>query len=338
MNILIIGKNISKTDSGDYINIALPLIELKHNIRLFDLEIDKVKNEINLNEIIGNSKPHLLFFIPVEDELCIDFITTLSKDFITLAYFYDDTWRIEYSKKWANAVNYFVTSDPNWKLNFKEYESKVIFCPFFVNCKKYSNTFSATKKFDISFVGQYHPYREWVINKLIKAGFNVNVFGHGWTPNSTISFKKMVEVFNDSKINLNLSNCINFDIRYLLDFKNKKFISTLKAIKLLYNYYFKVDMKIYEMVKARFFEINACGGFQLSFYAEGLENAYDIGKDLAVFNNFDELTRRVKYYLDNDEERKNIAESGYKKTLAKHESSFKLAYILSHIENNSSVY
>jgi spore maturation protein CgeB len=331
MNILIIGKNISKTDTGDYINIVLPLIELKHKIRLFDLENDKVKNEINLNEIIGNSKPNLLFFIPVEDELCIDFITTLSKDFTTLAYFYDDTWRIEYSKKWANAVNYFVTSDPNWKLNFKEYESKVIFSSFFVNCKKYYNNSTIKKKYDISFVGQYHPYREWIINKLINSGFNVKVYGYGWALNSTINFTEMVEVFNDSKINLNLSNCINFDIRYILDFNNKNFFTSLKTLKLIYNYYFKKDMKIYEMVKARFFEINACGGFQMAFYAEGLETEYEIGKEIAIFNNIDELIRRVKYYLSNEEDRKNIARRAYEKTLYKHDSIIKLKNILSRI-------
>ena len=61
------------------------------------------------------------------------------------------------------------------------------------------------------------------------------------------------------------------------------------------------------MVKARFFEINACGGFQMAFYAEGLETEYEIGKEIAIFNNIDELIRRVKYYLSNEEDRKNIA-------------------------------
>ena len=44
MNILVIGKNISKVDSGDYINIVLPLIDLQHDISLLDLEVDKEKN------------------------------------------------------------------------------------------------------------------------------------------------------------------------------------------------------------------------------------------------------------------------------------------------------
>lgn len=332
MNILVVGRNISKKDSADYINIILPLIELNHDIELIDLLDDKHKNESNILESLKKKKTDLIFFIPVEDEINFKFVTELTKKYTTLAYFYDDTWRIEYSKKWAIAVSYFVTSDINWKQNFKYCENKVIYSSFFVNCKKYLNTFSNSKKFDISFVGQYHPYREWLINKLIKDGFNVAVFGHGWSPDSTISFSKMIEVFNDSEINLNLSNCINFDIRYLLDFKNKKLFSSFKSLKHIYNYYFKKDMKIYEMVKARFFEINACGGFQLSFYAEGLESAYDIGKDLVIFNNLNELTRRVKYYLEHAEERKQIAEMGHKKTLAKHDASLKLAEILSHIE------
>ena len=176
MNILVVGRNISKIDSADYINIILPLIELNNDIELIDLLDDKQKNECNILESIKMKKTDLIFFIPVEDEINFKFVTELTKKYTTLAYFYDDTWRIEYSKKWATVVNYIVTSDINWKQNFKFCENKVIFSPFFVNCKKYSNDFSVSKKFDISFVGQYHPYREWIINRLIKDGFNVTVF------------------------------------------------------------------------------------------------------------------------------------------------------------------
>ena len=138
MKILIIGKNISKNNYGDNINFVIPLIELGHDLKTYDIESDSNLNSIKITNIIIQFEPNLIFFIPVEDEIDLTFVKEISKKIITVTYFYDDTWRIEYSKKWVSAVNYFVTSDPNWNLNFKDCEGKVIFSPFFVNCKKYS--------------------------------------------------------------------------------------------------------------------------------------------------------------------------------------------------------
>ena len=91
-------------------------------------------------------------------------------------------------------------------------------------------------------------------------------------------------------------------------------------------------MKIYEMVKGRFFEINSCGGFQLSFYAQGLEHQYQIGSEIEIFTNFNELLRKVKYYLTESEERELIALKGYEKTIEQHSSLFRLNQIISKIK------
>src|SRR5690606_29180250 len=110
--------------------------------------------------------------------------------------------------------------------------------------------------------GQYHPHRAWYFRQLKKAGIDVNAWGYGW-PNGRISFNDMIDVFNHSKINLNMSNCVSWDLRYLLSSPNA-IKDTLNSLRL-------ADSKTREMVKARHFEINACGGFQLTYYVEGLE-------------------------------------------------------------------
>ena len=215
------------------------------------------------------------------------------------------------------------------------HKEKVIPCPFFINTNQYLKTKNKIYKYDISFVGQYHPYRELVIKKIRKLGYNVHVFGNGWNKNSTISFHEMIEVFNNTKINLNLSNCVNFDLRNIFDFKNISFIGALKAIKLLITATYKIDMKIHEMVKARFFEINACGGFQIGFYAQGLEKVFEIGNEIEIYSNFDELKRKIDYYLVNEDKRELIAMTGYHRTLKFHDSKFRLKTILANINFNN---
>ena len=115
----------------------------------------------------------------------------------------------------------------------------------------------------------------------------------------------MVQVINQSKINLNLSNSVSWDLRYLLS-SPRALYTALRSAKRV------------EQIKARPFEINGCGGFQLSYYVEGLEQYYEIGQEIAVYLDMDDLINKVNYYLAYEDEREAIAERGYQRTLSEH--------------------
>jgi spore maturation protein CgeB len=132
-----------------------------------------------------------------------------------------------------------------------------------------------------------------------------------------ISSEDMINIFNQSRINLNLSNCFSWDIRYLISpFRPIK--STLRAWRQGMHAISRTDMKTVEQVKGRHFEINACGGFQLSYYVEGLERMYSIGEEIALFVSTDDLIEKTRYYLNHEEEREVIAKRGYERTLRDH--------------------
>jgi spore maturation protein CgeB len=329
--ILVVGKYLNKLDSYDYINIVESLIDLGHLVKIFDTNLSREENTANILKLCKEYEPDLLFIIPVEEEIDLNKLTTINNKIKKLVYFFDDTWRINYSLKWLDVVDYAVTSDINWKLNFNKFKHKIIYSHFTVNIDRYLNYNNKEKNIDISFVGQYHPYREWIINKLKSKNLNVKVYGEGWKNSKVLSHHEMVELFNNTKINLNLSNCVNYDLRFLFDLYNNTFLSILKSIKLILKSLYKKDMKIYEMVKGRFFEINACGGFQLAFYAQGLEQQYNLGTDIAIFTDINELIRKIEYFLIANEERELIALNGYNKTLQIHNSRIRLNHILSNI-------
>lgn len=160
------------------------------------------------------------------------------------------------------------------------------------------------KEYDLSFVGAWHPHREWLINRLKKCGFSVKVAGYGW-PGGTVDHQEMVKIFNKSCINLNLSNSINWDVRYLT--------SSLRGIVNTFR-----SPKNSEQIKARHFEINGCGGFQLTYYVEGLEKYYEIGKELDVYLNADDLEKKVSFYLRNQDLIEEISSAGLNRTLRDH--------------------
>lgn len=63
----------------------------------------------------------------------------------------------------------------------------------------------------------------------------------------------------------------------------------------------------------RIWDILGAGGFLLTNYQSEIEEFFVIGKELEVFTCEEELIQKIGYYLSHEEERKQIAESGYKK-------------------------
>lgn len=65
----------------------------------------------------------------------------------------------------------------------------------------------------------------------------------------------------------------------------------------------------------RSFAVMGCGGFYLCRRTPGVEFAYEVGKEIDVFDTSDEIVDKVLYYLKNEDKRKQIALAGQKKVL-----------------------
>ncbi len=66
-------------------------------------------------------------------------------------------------------------------------------------------------------------------------------------------------------------------------------------------------------LRNRAFEIMACKSLLLEDSAAETGRLFDVGKDFDVFRNKEELLEKVRFYLQHEEERKAIAQSGYDK-------------------------
>lgn len=175
-------------------------------------------------------------------------------------------------------------------------------------------------KYNVSFLGGVNSYRKWLINQLKKAGIMVECFGTGWG-NGRVTFDEMGEIFKTSKINLNISNSANYDIRYVF--------SSLRSVK-----EFLKSKKRIEQIKARNFEIPAFGGFQLTIYIPFLEDYFKIGREVAVYSSFEDLLLKIRYYLENESIRSKIAYKGYRKTIQKHTYLHRLKKIFKELRIN----
>ncbi|TSA57086.1 hypothetical protein D4R42_02225 [bacterium] len=321
MKVLLVAGPLDSATSYEYFNFQQPLERLVGKVMTFDFVARiQAQGRVAMNQtllaMVKRECPDVIIFIPHTDQFIPEIVDEIGKHTITIGYLFDDMWRIEYSRFWAKHFNFITTSDVNGLRKFRDVGfTNVIYSPFACNHEVYRKK-DLSKRYDISFVGQYHPQREWYINRLNKHGFKVQVWGSGW-PRGVLSTQEMINVFNQSRINLNLSNCVSWDIRYLLTL-SRPINSTLRVWRQAAMAFTHSGMKTAEQIKGRHFEINACGGFQLSYYAEGLERVYQIGSEITLYVDPDDLVEKIRYYLRDNKERQTIACHGYERTLREH--------------------
>ena len=308
--------------------IFLPAMKnLRHEIVSFWVEEngfpdDPDKLQANLLALVEKEKPDIVFFVFFEHEIRPETLEKLSKQCTTVNWFCDDYWRFNsFTRHIAPKLSYSVTVDKFSLCRYKKIGYRnVIFSQWAAFDYAKNPDFQGIQfKYDISFVGGKNHTREWMVSELINSGYKIECFGTGWK-NGRVSYDQMKEIFLSSKINLNLSNSVPWNLRFfqftirtmivsILKFDLKKLRKCLSWLT-----YLVTGNKRGESVKARNFEITGCGGFQLTHNAPAIEDYYHIGKEIAVFSDLNDLKLQIDYYLANEETRNNIRDAGYKRT------------------------
>jgi len=271
------------------------------------------------------TKPDIIFIFLFTDQFEIETLDNLKSKYTTLGWFGDDQWRFEhFTYKYARHFTYCITTD---KFSILKYirlgQNNVIYSQWCaINTHQIPN-FDGYK-YDVTFVGGYNPYRKWFIDTLKKRSIKVETFGYGWK-NGSLSAEDMNKIFISSKINLNISNSLSYDIRYILH-------NPMNFLRPIVKSFLKKGNKNMSQIKARNFEIPYFGGFQLTDYVPTLENYFDIGKELICYSNIDEALLLIKYYLENENERETIKKLGHKKAVENHGYIHRLQNILKHVK------
>ena len=160
---------------------------------------------------------------------------------------------------------------------------------------------------DIMTYGTIYPYRSNMLKQVIKAGLQLKIYGSA--PHR----------FYDHTLD-----------RY---FQNK-YIAGKEKAKLLYGSKIVFNQMHYaeiESVNNRFFETNGCGAFQISDYRPILNEILPIDPEKVSFKTIDDAIDKMKYYLDNPQERYEIAQTIYEHFVKKYSYDELINYILNKI-------
>jgi len=337
--------------SFEHCNFYHSLVHMGHDIIYFDFmtllqEHGREWMNRRLSEVARLEKPDLMFTILFSDQLDARVIRELTEQdgVTTLNWFCDDHWRFDnYSRTWAPCFSWVVTTAASALPKYAQLGYRnVIKSQWACNDALYRKT-ELPLMYDVSFVGQPHGNRRWVVQRLRQAGVNVHVWGSGWD-SGRVSPDELIRVFNQSRINLNLTNasmpvlsssvktgskgqglvaraldCVPFGGQ--VKAMGKAYLSSMRGRgvdPVASDCSEAAGVDYADQIKGRNFEVPGCGGFLLTGRADNLDEYYEIGKEVVCFHDVDDMIEKVRYYLKHEDERSTIAQAGYERTLRDH--------------------
>ena len=81
-------------------------------------------------------------------------------------------------------------------------------------------------------------------------------------------------------------------------------------------------------IPLRNLDIMGCGGFLLTNYQEDMLRFFEPGVDFVYYESREDMLAKVQYYLEHENERRAIAQSGYEKVKAQHTYEHRLKAII----------
>jgi spore maturation protein CgeB len=154
----------------------------------------------------------------------------------------------------------------------------------------------------------------------------------------------MIRLFNQSKINLNLSNSsppltlagrlIDATIRGIerAPFSARTRNQTANKLAVVRHNLGRYGSATFpDQIKGRNFEVPGCGGFLLTGQADNLEDYYAPGKEVACFTGVDNLVAQVRHYLRDRDLREAVASAGYERTMREHTYVHRFAEIFKQV-------
>ena len=241
-----------------------------------------------INCIIYGSSPSEFYFD-------INYLEKLRKEVFWVMMTGDTEYYYEVRDQYyAQAMDLVTVNDFISTFKFRKIGINSIPYYAYYDSTKYRKNGNLPKDIDVSFIGTLHGGAERWHNIMCLSANGINIETFGWdSPNRRITFEKKIEIINRSKINLDFSG-----------------VSEKTRLTRKHQIY-----KRMKQIKGKVFEYTMCGSFALCEYAPGLEHFFEVGKEIDIFHDKEELLEKVKYYLVHEEEREKIAQKGYERAL-----------------------
>lgn len=268
-----------------------------------DKGLERTREEIR--RIIEQEEVGVVFFAPNGDsfELEIEFFLDLKRRYgvANVLWVLDDELIFDVlTRYYAQAFDAAVTVD--W---FAVYGYRKLGVPALFYYSSYLkedfHPVPVDKDIDVSFVGDLTKAdRAEYVDFLRDAGVRVEVFGDG-SPGGFIEKTRMKTIYSRTKVNLNFTKVDRTSAKawFLED--------NALAARARQN-------------KGRPMEVSLSGGFCLTEYTPSIGEVFEVGEEIDVFRDKQELLDKVKYYLENYSTRERMAGRAHLKAATVYEA------------------
>jgi hypothetical protein len=253
----------------------------------------KAINIIN-DELRKNNAEIVFIALDVNFYFPIEFFSDLRKwCFVVMEIGDDEHFFDKNHRYYSQGFDLVWTSSQPSVLRYGLYGIDAIFTPPLCDLQG-EEKLSCEKIYDVCFVGIVSGKigRSEYLRHLLNNNINVEIFGGG-TRGGRLSKDEMKRVYNSSKIGLSFTG-----------------LATNSGLDLDLS----INRRI-KQIKGRSHEIALTGTFVLSEYAPGIEDNFKIGDEIDVFRDESELLSKIKYYLNNDTVREEMALKAYNRAL-----------------------
>jgi spore maturation protein CgeB len=217
-------------------------------------------------------------------------------------------WSTKHEKSCFPLYDAIVANGPDKAKEFEKYVNNAIYLPFSACDPDVHRSIQLSelerKRFgnDVCFVGTIYPNRMDALEKL--TSFDFGLWGPEVNPISRETLRKC------------------YKGKALV----KEFVKIYSASKITMNMFAPGDDF---GVNMRLFEAPACGILQVAENKPGISSFFKVGEEIVCYENVDELTELVKYYLRNPDERILIAKKGQKRAHSDHTYERRMASLIS---------
>lgn len=281
---------------GGWWYFYLPLRDMGHEVYFYDTVLGSDKSYA---EVIEEFKPDLIFCIMTGDagiapmEPWDDILNeTKTGRTKTFNWFCDDTWRYDNFSK--NACRYFNVCSTPEKSRVEDYKKDGY------NNIIVANWHANSKFYETKAYGEKTTDISFIGNLTMSRKSFFNRIDIPITFLSGITQEELFDAHTTTKIGINLSHNDN-------------------------------DIQGKTQMKQRIFEVPAGGGMLLTQHHEGIEDYFEIDKEIVTFKNSDEFCQKAKFLITNPKVSRSIAENGYKRFTKEHDSAIRLRQTLQDI-------
>lgn len=288
-------------------------------------EVTVVNPSDNVTALAEKVKPDLVLVLngvvfPTEQ---IDAIR--EKGIKTAVWFTDDPYYTDWTKSIAPHYDYVFTLELSCVDLYRKLGcAQVHYLPFAADSKVFKpKSVDYSYHSDICFIGTAFWNRVDLIDSIAEYLAKKKVIISGWWWDRLKNYKNLsgkirlgewmtaeetASYYNGAKIVINLHRQIDDDS---INFNSEK----IPGLSL----------------NPRSFEIAGCGTLQLTDIRQELGHFYIPGKEIATYSSSDELIRQIEYYLNHEQERKEMALSALIRTRNDHTYQHRLTYILNKV-------